>query len=94
MIRQILSSNSSELPKKVRFKSCLRNEFGCATCDDTACHIAGNYDLDGWRYDTIVGYGPMGNTERVLLESGICLHILQCDFYTLEPPDMGPQAIL
>jgi hypothetical protein len=93
-IKQILSSNSSDLPSSVRFKSCLENEFGCTACKKSECKAAGNYDIEGWRYDTVVGYGPLGDIRRVQLKSGIFLHFVQCDFYTMEPPNEGPQAIL
>lgn len=80
------SLNSSDLPRKVRFKGCLYS-CTCNDCNKNECKSAGNYDITGWRYDTVVGYGPLGSTERVMLESGLFLHLYQCDFYTLEPPE-------
>lgn len=93
----LFSDNYNNLPKQVRFKSCQYNEFGCVICSKSECKIAGNYDVEGWRYDELNGWGPIEPgipPERILTKGGIILHLAQCDFYTMKPPDEGPMAIL
>jgi hypothetical protein len=96
-INQTLFLSSSEhactnLPKQVRFKSCLNHEFGCSSCPNHECAKKGNYDMDGWRYDTIHSYAT--DLTRIMTHSQIVLHLAQCDFYTMRPHEEGPQAIL
>ena len=95
MMYQTLSLTNSELPVKVRFKACYLCQRGCATCSKKECKALGNYDLDGWRYDTIIKEVETTYIHKLYnTESNIVLIEDQCDFYTMLPPDEGPMAIL
>ncbi|HLD91469.1 MAG TPA: hypothetical protein VI911_10775 [Patescibacteria group bacterium] len=65
---------------KIRFKGCWAYPE-CSSCPKEECKRSGNYDLSGWRYDTIKGI-----TQNQVTTTQVFLHPKQIDLYTYDPP--------
>ena len=95
MNHQIQFLINEKLPNKVRFKSCIKGDcdlYSINNCRNKECYLSGNYDIDGWRYDTIKN--PIYDHQIIYTILNIALCIEHCDWYTLEPPDSLFLAIL